>query len=136
MSLDDFIEPNVDFLTCLTNDENYKNKGVWKAYIIGCRPNNILLKQSIDEYINRYNNNLPYSYWDYSIVVIFRSNDLYNIVDNHTEGIYYYHNMKVQLIKESIPLLYNRQYCFYKNKILLYNKYRDYIDNQFIPLNI
>ena len=153
MSLDDFIEPDVEFLTCLTNDENYKNKSAWKAHgmvygdrwnphIIASKPNNILLKRCIDEYVNRYNK-LSYNYWDYSLVNIFaiKLDDLYNIIDNHREGIYYYNNKKVQFIKESIPKESipkdsKRQDCFYKNKIVLYNRYRDYINHKFKTIYI
>lgn len=56
--LKDFIENDIDFVTCSSYDS-----GNFNPNFIISNANNIILKQVIDWYINNYNNKKPYDYW-------------------------------------------------------------------------
>ena len=144
----DYMEDDIDFLTCISMAKNELN-----PHIIMTIPNNIILKQCIDKYIEKYRNKIPYEYWEYSIVYIMASciNDNYNqnynqnYKDNNNnifkyiynflfgnkkylnnEGIYTLYNMKCQFIKEIDAKNLSDIYCMYNNTKILNNRYKEY----------
>lgn len=140
VSLDSFVENNIEFITCLTNDYNKVNfKDTWQGHgdkwnphFIGVKKHSTLIKQCIDVYIQQFKTNKTYSYWDWSIVNIFARtlNGMYECIHNYTEGVYNYNGNRIQCIKESKPDR-ERQYCYYKNKTILYNHYKNYNNHEF-----
>lgn len=92
--LSDFIENEIDFATC----SSYWIFNFNPNFIISTK-NNIILKKSIDWYFNKYDNNISYNYWDWSIVNAFTKN-LFLQNYNKEYGLYYLDNMKIQIIKE------------------------------------
>ena len=63
VSLSDFIENDIDFATC----SSYWKYNFNPNFIISTK-NNIYLKKCIDWYVNKYNNNDTYEYWEWSIM--------------------------------------------------------------------
>jgi mannosyltransferase OCH1-like enzyme len=92
--LSDFIENDVDFVTC----SSYGHWSFNPNFIIS-NNDNIILKKCIDWYINKYNNQEDYGFWEWSIMVAFtESLHLQNY--NKEWGVYDLDNMKIQIIKE------------------------------------
>ena len=119
-----FIEQNITFLTCISNNINELN-----PHLIISPKNHPILKAAIDKYNEIYIKSIPYSYWGWSIVqimiCIFK-----NIFAQYinSEGIYYdRNNNKYQLIKEIFQSndAYSH-YCTYKNMRILNNRYSLY----------
>ena len=108
--IDSFVENNIEFITCLTNDYNKVNfKDTWQGHgdkwnphFIGVKKHSTQIKQCIDAYIQQFKTNKIYSYWDWSIVNIFTRtlNDMYECIHNHTEGVYNYNGNIIQCIKD------------------------------------
>lgn len=95
VKLSDFIENNIDFATCSSwLDSNNFNPN----FIISSK-DNIILKRCIEWYVNKYNNNESYEYWDWSIMNAFHQN-LHLENYNKEPGIYQLDNMKIQIMKE------------------------------------
>jgi len=94
VSLADFIEKDVDFVTC----SSYIHLNFNPNFIISIKEN-IILKNCIDWYIAKYNNKDEYKYWHWSIMKALTKTLL--ITDYKKEpGIYYLGDMKIQIIKE------------------------------------
>jgi hypothetical protein len=110
-----FLDPSIQLLTC----SSYYPKDMYNPHLIISTANNIILKRCIDVYINKFNNKMAYSYWDWSIVKVF--NDVV-LLNNYykDEGIYVLKNsnMKVQIIKEQSN---ENKYDFYNvyNKVII-----------------
>ena len=92
--LSSFIDKDVDFVTC----SSYINYSFNPNFIMSTK-NNIILKNCIDWYINKYNNKDKYEYWEWSIMNNF-THTLH--LENYTKnwGIYNLDNMKIQIIEE------------------------------------
>lgn len=113
ISLNNYIEDSVDFVTCLSDNNNCYN-----PHFIMANANDNILKQCIDKYLLLYNNKIDYSYWGWSIVYIF--NDVLKFdINNSNEGIYYIDNKKYQFLKESHNI--NKVYVINGRKIILDN---------------
>lgn len=94
ISLNDFIEKDVNFVTC----SSYWKYNFNPNFIISDKEN-IILKKCIDWYVNKYNNGDKYDYWNWSIMNAFTQTlNLSNY--KKEEGLYYLNNMKIQIIKE------------------------------------
>ena len=119
--IESFMEKNIDFLTCISMTKDQMN-----PHLIITYPGNIILKQSIDRYIEMFDTKYNYSYWRWSIVYVM-SDILYTFFGEYinTEGIYT-QGMKIQLIKEIYKNRLEDVYCVYKNKRILNNRYADY----------
>jgi hypothetical protein len=90
----DFIENDIDFATC----SSYWKYTFNPNFIISNK-DNIILKNCIDWYVNKYNNKVEYDYWEWSIMNAFLQN--LHLKDYKKEyGIYYLNDMKIQIIKE------------------------------------
>jgi mannosyltransferase OCH1-like enzyme len=94
--LADFIDNNVDFVTCSSYVHLYFNPN----FIVSTK-NNVILKDVIDWYINNYNNRKKYDYWDWSIQTAFTDTIHINGYDGYKEGLYSYKNIKIQIIEET-----------------------------------
>jgi mannosyltransferase OCH1-like enzyme len=94
IKLSGFIEKNIDFATC----SSYWRYNYNPNFIIS-KKDNIILKSCIDWYVNKYNNNHKYDYWDWSIMNAF-TQTLH--LENYTKegGVYKINDMRVQVIKE------------------------------------
>ena len=136
-----FLEPDTDFLTCNSLYNNSLN-----PHLIISRPNNIILEKCINIYVNE-KFNLPYKYWDHSIVnIMAKVFKLLNIEHTiETTNINYKYmknnkllNYKIQLLQEKIPfglstdasligsIFIKKAYCSYKNIKVLHNRYSKY----------
>ena len=126
-----FLEPDTDFLTCNTIDNNLLN-----PHLIISRPNNIILENCINIYVNEKFNS-PYKYWEedgHSIVFIMTK--VFKLLGleytSETTNINYKYinndkllNYKIQLLREIIPNqnMFKEAYCIYNNIKVLNNRY-------------
>jgi hypothetical protein len=83
VAINTFLEPNIDFMTC---------SSCWiynfNPNFIGSNKNNIILKNCIDWYLNKYNDrHKTYDYWGWSIMAAL-SDTLYLRNYLKTDGIY------------------------------------------------
>lgn len=115
--LKDFIENDIDFVTCSSYDS-----GNFNPNFIISNANNIILKQVIDWYINNYNNKKPYDYWGYSVMTGFTDTIKIDNYDGFKEGIYFYKNMKIQIIEEKKGNNYSDAHNIYKGKRIFNNR--------------
>ena len=108
VKLSDFIEEDVDFVTC----SSYWHYNYNPNFIISNK-DNIIFKKCIDWYVNKYNKD-KYSYWDWIIMNSFTQTLK---LDNYTkkDGIYLLDNMKIQIIAE----------CPGKNHLDAHNIYKN-----------
>lgn len=94
VKLSDFIEKDVDFVTC-SSYAGYK----FNPNFIIANKGNIFLEKCIDWYIDKFTKNESYKYWGWSIMTA-----LSQILqlDNFTKNcrVYHQHGMKIQIIKE------------------------------------
>ena len=143
----DFLEEDITFLTCISMHKHELN-----PHFIISEPNNEIFIKIINMYFFYYNNNLTYSYWNWSITKIidniFFNRQIFdnkscnmsaNIITNSeeicsnilvdNEGIYIINNKKYQFLKEcgnsNIECGYDH-YCIYKDKKILNNRYKNY----------
>jgi hypothetical protein len=143
----DFLEENIHFLTCLS----IHNCELNPQFIIS-EPKSEIMEKIINIYFFYYENNLTYSYWNWSITKIidniffnrqiFDKENCNKIANNITnsqeickdvvidkEGVFFIKNKKYQFLKESgdntIDSAYDH-HCVYKNKRILNNRYKNY----------
>ncbi len=130
VSLNDFVEPDIDFLTCssyLNSFFNIKKFNFNPNFIISTK-NNIILKKCIDWYINKYNNKDKYNYWKWSVMRAFT--DVLHLEDyNKKDGIYYLDNMKIQILKECPGKNHYDAHNIYNNKRVFNNRYKTWNAN-------
>jgi len=132
-SFDSLVQPNVSFITCLTNNvlmarkDAYPNK--WNPHLIGTTKSCPIMHKCIDAYLHFYAKQ-KYEYYNWSIVRVMGEvlKDLsQNVLYQHKDGLYIYKNRTYQFLKESLP---NKdpatQYCYYNHRIILYNRYDTY----------
>ena len=121
----DFMEKGVTFLTCISQDINSQGCHDINPHLIICPPKHHVLKITIDKYISMYQNDIKYSYLKWSIVPIFTNifTNMFTCIKN--DGIY---NTKYQFLKEvdKNTTAFDNIYCYYKNKIILYNRDKSY----------
>lgn len=123
--IDDIIEEGVTFLSCGSFMSTMN-----PHFIISVK-NHPVLVDSINKYIEMYDNKVPYGYWVYSITEIMQNSILKYIDFNpKKEGILYdkFKN-KYQIISEIDPGDYTKIYCSYKSIKVLNNRYNKYNHN-------
>ena len=121
--IDSIIEPDVHFLTCISMTINKMNPHIIISY-----PNNNILKECINTYINYYDKKLVYRYHDWSIIDVMTP-IIYKKFNKHInmDNIYIDENgHKYQFIKEHFKIKLNDIYCVYNNKRILNNRYSNY----------
>jgi len=128
ISLQDFIDPLADFVTCSSYGSNYNPN------FIMAKAGDEFIKLCIDTYIRMYDEKVPYSYWTYSIMTIF--NSLLQL-ENYTKlsGIYYNKEGKAhQIIKEVKAEKFTDDYNEYNGISVFNNRYKnyDYMTHSFI----
>jgi hypothetical protein len=116
----EIVEAGVQFMTAA--DYTYKKVN---PHLIISAPENPILKDCINTYIDFYTKNKLYIYWEWSITNIMSiALTKYTGISEYREGIY----KDVQLISEIFPRggsLYDI-YCTYKNRRLLNNRLSNY----------
>lgn len=115
VKISDFIENDVDFLTC----SSYCKYNFNPNFIISNK-NNIILKRCIHWYINKYSKKDRYKYWDWTIMKPFT--EILHLKDYNRKkwGIYELDNMKIQIIKESYGTHHSDAHILYNN-VRLFN---------------
>ena len=122
--LNTFIESNDDFVTCISYNFNKKYLDFqFNPHFILSDKNNIILQNCIDRYIKRYNDKVPYSYWDYSICYLFHIKNV-SLKQSH---VTYINGLKFKFIYEK-----NCNECEYDGIVVLKNRYDNYKDHNFI----
>ena len=122
--LNKFIENDEYFVTCISYNFN-KNYLEWQLnpHFILSDKNNIILQKSIDRYIEYYNNNINYSYWDWSICKLLT---IEGITEEKTP-IKYINDKKFKFLYEQ-----DVNNCQYNGEIVLKNRYNNYNNHNFI----
>lgn len=120
VSLNRFIEPDIDFATCSSFWDEMKFN--FNPNLIISHKNNPILKKCIDWYIRRYEKKQPYDYWVWSIMRAF--SDVLRI-DNFKkeDGIYTQDGMKIQIIKECCGTGHYDAHNIYKGVRVFNNRY-------------
>ena len=122
--LDNFIEKNIDFLTCTS--KNFYD--FFNPNFIVSAPNNIFLKKCIDIYVKKYENKERYAYISWSIVNLF---NFHNVINKNflkkKNGIYRYETLKIQLLEEKSNYIdVYKDYMMYNNQKIFMNRYKNY----------
>jgi hypothetical protein len=128
VSLDTFITNKEYLVTCLSYFKNSYN-----PHFILADKNNEIIKKCIDAYLEMYENKKPYSYWAWSIVLIFNK-VLDMSIHNNKSGFYYHDNKTYKFLKEGIQNEKGdgRQYCYYDGVVVLSNRYLSYQNHGFV----
>ena len=131
MPIDKLLEDDLELLTVRSDT---RPDGITPELVI-CKKNNKLLKLCINTYLKYMREKKKYSYWSWSIVHIMRKNIRKILTEKITKDKHIYYdkqNRKYKLIDEIIDQKnsYNDR-VMYKNKIVLYNRYRDYKNHDF-----
>ena len=125
VALNTFIQDDDDFVTCIsTNFRKNRLQFQLNPHFILCDKNNSILENCINSYIKQYNNNIPYKYWDWSICKLLI---IEGIIEKKSQ-IIYINGKKIKFLYEKSD--YNS--CEYNNKIVLNNRYDNYINHHFI----
>jgi hypothetical protein len=124
--LSKFIEPNIDFVTCSA----YRQDLVFNPSFIIAPKECVIIKNTIDWYIKKYESKEPYHYWGWSIMQAFTDTLLLNGYNNH-EGIYTYkgdnkQELKVQIIQEVPGKEHSDAHNLYKGMRVFNNRYKDW----------
>jgi mannosyltransferase OCH1-like enzyme len=127
--LNEYISFDEYFVTCLSHFNQSYN-----PHIILCEKHNNILVKCINEYIKYYVNKVPYSYDRWSVVHIF-SRILGFRINKNISGEYIINNKKLKFLKEQNFENSGRQFCNYEGRIVLSNRYVNYINHQFISEN-
>lgn len=126
--LSDYVEDDIDFLTCSSYWEPMKFN--FNPNLIISNKNNTILKKCIDWYINKITNKEPYNYLSWSIQQTF-TDILYIPNYNKQDGIYYLNNMKIQILKETPGNCggnydHYDDHNIYDNKRVFNNRYKNW----------
>jgi hypothetical protein len=116
VSLSDFIEPNIDFVTC----SSYINHNYNPNFIISYK-DCVILKRCMDWYLNKYKNRDVYQYNNWSIMNAF-TDALHLEHYNKNWGMYKSENMMVQIIHERPGQHHYDAHNVYKNMRVFNNR--------------
>jgi mannosyltransferase OCH1-like enzyme len=111
-----FIEPDVDFVTC----SSYINQNFNPNFIIAYK-DSIILKRCIDWYVNKYTRKDPYEYHNWSIMDTF-TQTLHLENYNKNWGTYKCGSMVVQIINERPGRHHYDAHNVYKNMRVFNNR--------------
>jgi mannosyltransferase OCH1-like enzyme len=123
--LKEYIEDDDDFVTCIARyfDKKYQDWNLNPHFILSNKNNNILQK-CIDSYIELYTNKIQYNYWDWSICKIMNIDE---IIEKKSQILYSVNNKKYKFLFEQ-----SENVCEYNNKVVLHNRYKNYINHNFV----
>ena len=129
--LKDFIEPNVDFVTCSsfwfkpTNKSfqmfEQKADAKFNPNLIICKPGDPLMKNAINWYVHKYTMRHAYSYWKWSIMSCF-TDILQPSNYNGLDGVYKLGKRKIQIIRELEGKTRYHDCNVYKGNLCFYNR--------------
>jgi hypothetical protein len=139
--IDEYIEADTDFATCISYNYTKTNLYKFNPHFIVSKKNNVFLHNVIKKYELMYDNNTPYSYWDWSICRFLNVDFEWDIKKVLDDGKYIYNNKKYQFLVECIvsndscynftnifddngehkPKLSGEVVCKYNNSIVLTN---------------
>jgi mannosyltransferase OCH1-like enzyme len=116
--LDKYIEPDDDFVTCISCNFNKKYLS-WQLnpHFILSNKNNKILQDCIDRYIELYNSKKRYNYWVWSICKLMRIEG----ITKKESQILYLNGIKFKFIFEK-----DYDNCEYNNEIVFNNRYNEY----------
>lgn len=122
---------DLEFMTV----KSYYGKSRLTPELIYSRKGNKLLKLCIDKYLKYKRSNKKYSYWGYSIVGIM-TDEIKKVLNNpiNRKNNIYYDNTgkKYKILYEIIdPKNKYNDRVIDNNKIVLYNRYKEYKDHKF-----
>jgi hypothetical protein len=122
LPLKDYIEHNVDFVTCILWRNHYN------PHFIMAHAGDVHLKLCIDTYVRYYDNMKPFTYDGWSIVGMFdRIFRKHNLTD---EGVYHVDRKKMQLLKnvrnDATAAMDPHEHSTYKNQKVFNNRYPTY----------
>lgn len=114
-----FLENNVDFLTCSSYGSNFNPN------FIMAHAGDDILKKCIDTYLKMHDEEVPYSYWGWSIMTVFHK---VLHLENYSkeDGIYYADTKKYQILKEIKETEFKNDHNVYKGFRIFNNRYADY----------
>ena len=122
VKLDDFIEKGIDFVTCSTHWDRFN----YNPNFVISNSGNIILKNCIEWYVNRYNNRDNYDYWDWSIMNAFTKTLFLENYKREEWGVYHYNNIKIQIIKECTGNYHYDAHNLYKNVRVFNNRQQNW----------
>jgi mannosyltransferase OCH1-like enzyme len=120
--LKDFIEEDVDFVTC----NSYWNIMNFNPNFIMAKAGDTILEQCINMYITYYNQKKIYKYWDWSIMTIFSKIIKIDNYNKRKDAIYYIDNKKIQIICENPGKNHHDAHNIYNNIRVFNNRYKNY----------
>lgn len=117
--LSDYIEDDDDFVTCISTNPACQ----FNPHFILCNKNNELLSNAIERYVSSYEKNIPYSYWGWSICMLFT---IEGVIEKKSQILY--------IGKQKYKFLYEQQYikCEYNGKVVFNNRYDNYRNSDFV----
>jgi hypothetical protein len=118
--LDHYIDTSVDFVTCSSYGPNFNPNFIFAKAGDG------LLKLCIETYEKMYDDRVPFSYWDWSIMTLF--NKVLKLENYNKEpGIYYdASGKKYQIIKEIPGTNFYDDHNMYNGLRVFNNRYSNY----------
>lgn len=140
--LNEYIEDDVDFATCISY--NFKKDSIgfkYNPHFIVSKKNNVFLYKTLKKYENLFDTKQPYSYWKWSICRLFiidEHDDITNEILND-KNIIIHNNKKYQflietLVKDKIEynfkniddikettFSYEQMFCKYNNEYVISN---------------
>lgn len=126
LPLNQFIEPDVDFVTCSAYMEGYH----FNPNFIISHKNNSILKKCIEWYVTKYNKREHYEYWNWSIMKAFT--DVLHLDNYHlNDGIFYLNQdketqMKIQILKECPGKNHYDAHNMFNGKRAFNNRYKEW----------
>lgn len=122
--LNKFIQDDEYFVTCISCAFNRRKLSFQlNPHFIMCDKNNVILQNSIERYINAYNNKMPYSYWGWSICNFL----IIEGIKRKKSQILYINNKKFKFLCEKNYII-----CEYMGRVVLKNRYDNYRNHNFI----
>jgi hypothetical protein len=113
----DFIEPNVDLVTCSA----YMKKMNFNPNFIIAKKGCSILKGCIEWYIQKFDQKKTYTYWGWSVMKAFT--DVLKIPKfKRKEGIYEYRGLKIQILAEVPGKHHFDAHNLYKNVRIFNNR--------------
>lgn len=128
--LKDYIDENDKFVSCISD---YQPVHFLNPHFLLSYKGNPILKKCINTYLKFYKENRPYSYWGWSICLIFREiKFLKTIIKEKGSQEHYINGIKYKFIQEVGTSHDNK--CEYNGITVLYNRYSEsiYKDHKFV----
>jgi hypothetical protein len=121
VALSEFINPDVDFVTCTAYSPNHS----FNPNFIMAKSGDSILKQSINTYLDWYREKKQYSYFSWSIMNVFTQ--VIKIPDfKKKDGVYEVDGKRIQIIREQEGKEFYDDHNIYKGVRVFNNRYRNY----------